>query len=182
VTDKMNLMMDTIVSRCQTIIFKKNSLTEYIKQFEEKNNITLIKLFFVFQNGQDVVSYINDEKNKEFINNIVEFIKKQEDCNIKMIINTKKYFHDKFTTKEDILYALELMTLFYKDAMNCKVKNKVEIFDDYVEVIKNVADKNDKDVLLMKLNKIIEIKDLIKSNVNTNLLIDKLIIEFEGGV
>jgi DNA polymerase-3 subunit delta' len=181
VTDKINLMMDTIISRCQTIIFKKNKLEEYAKQYETNNN-TLIKLFFVLQNGQDVVSYISDQKNKLFLDNVIEYITKQEECNIKMIINTKKFFHDKFVSKEEVDYAFELIILFYKDVINYKIRNKVNIFDDYIDSIKYVANKNNKSVLLMKLNKIIEIKDLIKNNVNSNLLIDKLIIEIEGGV
>ncbi len=182
ITDKINLVMDTILSRCQTIILKQNSIEEYIDNYKIYDNITLLKLYLIFKNGQALEDYVKDENNIIFIEDVISFIKKYEDINLQMIINTKKYFHDKFVTKEDFTYAIELIILFYRDVLYYKIKNQVNIFNFYIEDIKEIADKNNKDTLLEKIKKIIEIKELIKNNINSNLLIDKLIISLEGGV
>lgn len=182
ITENANLVLDTIVSRCQNIIFKNNKLDEYLKNYNIPDKNTMLKLFFIYYNGQDVETYLNDEKNMIFLDNIVGFVSKYEDSKIKMLNNTKKYFHDKFILKDDVYYAFELMILLYKDAIHYKISNKVKIFDNYIECIKNIADKNSKIKLVKKLNIIIDIKDLVKNNVNANLIIDKLIIDLEGGV
>lgn len=182
VTNRINLVLDTIISRCQVITFRKNKLKDYASYYKTGEKNTLIKLFFVFQNGQDVVSYINDEKSGAFLNNVIDFIKKYEESNIKMLVNTKKYFHDKFSAKEDIDYAIEIILLFYKDVIRFKIKEEVEIFDDYLEDVKRIANKNTREQLLNKIREIINIKDLVKNNININLLIDKLVIRLEGDV
>jgi DNA polymerase-3 subunit delta' len=99
-----------------------------------------------------------------------------------MINNTKKFFHDIFKTKEDIEYVFDIIILFYKDVLHYILNNKINIFNDYIDDIINIANKNEKNQIINKLNKIVKTKELIKSNINSNLLIDKLIIELEGGI
>jgi DNA polymerase-3 subunit delta' len=178
ITNNINLVVDTIVSRCLNIIFKSNKLEDYI---DEKTS-TLEKLFYIFKKESDLNMYLNDEKNKIFVDSIIEFIKKYEDTKIKMINNTKKYFHDIFKTKEDIEYVFDIIILFYKEVLHYILNKKINIFNDYTDDIISIANKNEKYQIINKLNKIVNAKELIKNNINSNLLIDKLIIELEGGI
>ena len=71
------------------------------------------------------------------------------------------------------------MSLFYKDVLNYKTVNKIDVFNDYEEEVKNIEKLNSKEKLLKKIKQIIEIRDKIKYNINLNLAMDKLIINLE---
>ena len=177
VTNNSNLVIDTITSRCQNIIFNKNSIKE-INNNVLDNNSTLRKVAFLFEKNVD--EFILNDKNKVFIEDAVSFIKKYEENGIKLVNSTKKYFHDKFQNKDDIIFAFDLMILFYKDIIYYKLKNKIEIFEEYIEIIKEVNKKNTLDEITKKIIILLNLKELIKGNANVNLLIDKLIMDFAG--
>ena len=62
-----------------------------------------------------------------------------------------------------------------------KITQKLEIFEETKE-IKNITNNNKINVLCEKINTLSKQKQNIKYNANTNLLMDKLIIELEGGI
>ena len=90
-----------------------------------------------------------------------------------------KLSNDYIIGKEEIEIAYEIMINYYKDILNYILNKPLEIFDLNSE-IKEIAQKNSKEEICQKINKLVELKDLIKYNINTNLLMDKLIISLEG--
>jgi len=56
----------------------------------------------------------------------------------------------------------------------------MDIFKEYVNDIEYVVQKNKIDVIISKINVIMNLKEKIKFNINNNLLMDKLLIELEG--
>ena len=77
--------------------------------------------------------------------------------------------------------AFEIMINYYKDILNYSLNKPSEIFTPNDD-IKNISKNNDINELCQKINKLVELKDLIKYNINTNLLMDKLIMSLEGVV
>ena len=96
-----------------------------------------------------------------------------------MIVYTKQYFHDKFKEKEEVLNFFDLIILFYSDVINYKINGQVIYYDDYIEFIKKVSNKNELSILVNKMNVILEKEQLVKNNVNINMLIDNMIISME---
>ena len=96
------------------------------------------------------------------------------------ITELKKAWIDLFYDKNSLIWAFDIMILFYKDILNNKLNRKLEIFDDYIEDIKDLASKEDIDVIMFKLKKILLAKEKIKYNINVNLLMDKLEYEMKG--
>lgn len=181
ITDEYGGIIDTIASRCQTIAFYDSDINEYAKLYNYKNK-TLLKLHLLYKNNQNTEEYMNNSENVFFLENIINFILKYEEKKINMICDNKKYFIDIFKQKEDIYYSLEVMILFYKDVLKFIIKREVDIFENYLEKIREVANKNDKQKIIYKLNIMIKNKENIKSGMNINLFLEKLIIELEGGV
>ena len=72
----------------------------------------------------------------------------------------------------------DIMTLFYKDVINYKINTNNYIFD--LKDIEKIASYNDLNKLEKKINCIVDAKGYLKVNANTNLLIDKLVIDLEG--
>ena len=89
------------------------------------------------------------------------------------------YFHDKFKEKEEVLNFFDLIILFYSDVINYKINGQVIYYDDYIEFIKKVSNKNELSKLVNKMNVILETEQLVKNNVNINMLIDNMIISME---
>lgn len=178
VTNNINQMLNTITSRCRILTFNKNNVNDYIKYSNIDKNITVNKLMFTIWKIHDKTTFI--EPYETFINNVVSFIEKYEKNKTKAIIYTKEYFHDKFKEKEDILKFYECMVYFYRDILNYETNGQVIMYEDYIDLIKYVANNNTIDQIINKLDVIINCESLVKNNLNTGLLIDRMIIDMEG--
>ena len=77
--------------------------------------------------------------------------------------------------------ALEIMNLFYLDVIKYKLNNKIEFFNENQLDIEKISKNNSLEQLYKKIDIISTAKDNIFYNINTNLLIDKLIIELVKG-
>ncbi len=152
--DNIHQLLDTIVSRCQIIslnpTFKDKQLEEYLSVNVE--DVEIIK------------------------NTVVNFLKQFETKRENLIIYTKKLFHNNITVKNDLIAAFEMMMLYYKDALSIKLNGQAEIFKEIDDNILN----NSIEELNRRISVLLELKKKIYVNANTNLLIDKLIIEMGG--
>lgn len=149
ITNNVNKVLRTIVSRCQIINVVKNN-NKYIYE------------------------------NNELYSDALDFISFYEKYRKDTIIYLKKEWHQKFKTKEENDYVLTLMINFYYDVLNYKSDNKIKIFDKNVELIENSDKNNSIDDIIKRLEVLIETKELLRCNLNINLLIDKMIIDFGG--
>ena len=94
---------------------------------------------------------------------------------------SNKLWHEFYKERRDYINGFELLLIYYKDILNYKLNRKLELFNDYIEDIKIISDKNTFNDLIYKINTIINLKEHIKVNANQNLLLDKLIIEITRG-
>ncbi len=172
ITENIYQMLSTIVSRCQVLSLKnKVDLT---------NLTTLEKIaHYICNNKLDIENYINDDNNKIKLDKVIEFIKYYEDNHLNTIIYMNKLWHDYIKEKNELYNAFTIMLLFYKDLLNLKLGKRVEIFNDYMDLLEKLENTN-LDALTQKINVIMNLRELIKFNVNNNLLMDKLVIELEG--
>ena len=173
ITNSVNSLLSTIVSRCQIISLINNNIQENLDT-EEK----IVDILILDSNEKQQLLEIKEDKNG--INRVIDFIKYYENNKEETIIYTNKLFHQYFTTREELKIALEIILLFYKDVLNMKIGKKILIFNNYKNDIKEIEEKNDLKTILNKINVLSNIEEKIKFNANATLLIDKLIIELEG--
>lgn len=169
IVENTSQLLQTIVSRCQVLSLKnKNNL---------KTLSTGEKIVNILSGGKADASLESvDEKTRK----IIEFIKFYEDNHFNTLVYENKLWHENFTEKDDIYNALTVMLLFYKDVLNLKLSTKLEIFNDYMTDIKSISEKNNLSDLTRKINVIMNLREKIKFNINSNMLLDKLIIGLEG--
>lgn len=173
ITDNIYQILDTIISRCQ--LLKLNPSTS-----ETLGNILESLGNNLYNNKLDIENYINNEENLLKVEKVIEFINYYEENKSSTLIFTNKLWHNNFKEKKEINEAINVMLLFYKDVFNNKLSNKIEVFNNYVNEIQYVSKKNEIDVIISKINVIMNLKEKIKFNINSNLLIDKLLIELES--
>lgn len=161
ISDNIYQLLDTIISRCQVVSFKKNNLCDLSLIDKIKHSIKI---------------EIEDEKLLEVLNNVIIFLNYYEKNKEDTILHTKKLWHNNFKEKDEVLLAFNFMILIYKDALNYLIKKKTDILD--FKHINFLLENN-----IVELSKKIEVilKTMLKinNNINSSLLIDKLIIDLK---
>lgn len=164
-TDNMYQMLDTIISRCQIISFsRKNELYEELPLNKIKNYIA-------------IPEQLTEEMLENIIGQAIEFTNYYEKNGMDTILKTQKLWHNNFKEKDIILLAINIMILYYQDILNLKLDRSVKIFKNYN--LEELVNKNTVRKLTKKISVLIKTKDKINFNVNSQLLLDKLIIELE---
>lgn len=175
-TNNINQVINTIISRCQVMTFNKNKVSDYIKYNDIIKNVTYNKLLFtVFKisNEKDITEEMN-----LFLDNVIKFIEAYESNGVKLIVYMKEHL-DNFKEKSDLINLFECLILFYKDVLNVKLNRKIEYYDDFYKLIEKVNDKYTTKQIIQKLDVLIQKEKNIKYNVNVNMLIDSLLIDME---
>ncbi len=170
ITNNIYSVLETIKSRCQII-----KLIPDKKAF--KDETTIERLNISINKTKDL-----DDQTKEKYEKIIYFINFHEKNHLDTLSYMQKLWHDNIKTKEELQIAFDIMILYYKDILNKQTNRKVEIFEDYQKEINDIIEKNTILDITQKINIIAETKEKIKYNANQNLLMDKLIIDLEGGV
>lgn len=173
-TNNINLMLKTIVSRCQILTFSKNKLEDYIKFNQITSNITLHKLFFTIWKNKDELN----EYHRNFVKKVIEFINYYEKNKLKTIVYENRFFEE-INDKIELNKFFECVILFYRDLLRYKFGSDVLYFDDYIDNIKEFSCINTEEMIIKKINTLLEKVRLIKNNVNTSMFIDGIIIDME---
>lgn len=171
ITDNIYQIPQTIVSRCQILTLKST--------VENNANTISILARYLYNNENDINTYIDSELSYDNVLRVIDFVFNYEKNHINTILYTKKLWHQYFTDRVQLKEAFTILLLFYKDALNLKLDENIEIFTDYKEQVKQIANLNDENKLLKKVSIINKLKETINYNVNAGLLMDKLIIELE---
>lgn len=149
ITGNINKVMETIKSRCQ-ILFLASSIAQ--------ENI--------YQNIDE-----------SLLINIIELIKTIEEKKYKSIAYINNIF-DKNTEKNDFKNIFNIVEYFYMDCLNYFLNKKIEYFVNDEDLIKEIANKNNIKSITDKILIINSTLNKIDYNLNMNLLLDKIIIEF----
>lgn len=173
-TNNINLMLKTILSRCQILTFSKNKLEDYIKFNQITSDITLHKLFFTIWKNKDELN----EYHRNFVKKVIEFINYYEKNKLKTIVYENRFFEE-INDKIELNKFFECVILFYRDLLRYKFGSDVLYFDDYIDNIREFSCINTEEMIIKKINTLLEKVRLIKNNVNTSMFIDGIIIDME---
>ena len=172
VTNNIIKVLKTIISRCQVISLNKSNNKICDTSFE---NISYI----LTNNSSDREKFLLLDSNKEFMKDVLNFISYYEDNGVDTLVYVKKLWHDKFKDRQSNINAMDIMINFYYDVFKYKISGNVIVFVDKLDLIKKVS-SNDINKIMYKMELLIEMKKLIGNNLNTNLLIDYMIIKLGG--
>ena len=167
--DNIYNVLSTIRSRCQILKLKSSTLTD-----DSLTPIQKLKKLTITPNKE-----VDEEQINQKITKVIDFINYYEKNHLNTLLYIGKLWNEYITSKDEYEMAFEIMINYYKDILNYLLKKPLEIFNENNEII-NISKNNTIDELCQKINKLVELKDLIKYNINTSLLMDKLIISLEG--
>jgi DNA polymerase-3 subunit delta' len=178
-TTNSNLLIPTIVSRCQEVKFRnisKETIREYLKEY----NMALedVDLAVNYSNGNlnKAINIINGNDNilnkREEIIKIFDKIINQDS---EIIYELENYFDEQ---KDNIDLVIEIMIIWIRDIMFvCNSMENLVINKDYINLLykhgKNM--KMDSDIVEFMQN----VSDNIKSNVSYKLAIDNMLLKIQ---
>ena len=174
ITDNSNLVLKTISSRCQILKFNNSKIEDFVEKNNIKEDLTVRKISFTLFLKEEI-----DENDVNFVNSVLNFWTLFENNGKKTIIYEKNNYLDIFKEKEDVINFIRCSILLYRDILNVKLNRKVLYFDDYIEVLNKIAEKNDLTNINKKLKILLNKEYLVNTNVNSNLFIDGIIIDME---
>ncbi len=166
VTNSRYQIINTILSRCQLITLINTKKDRFSSTFDKINNL-------VYNNS----SFLDEEQKKDQIEHAIGFLSFYEDKKKETLLFSNSEFIQHFSTRDAVVNAFEIMKIFYLDVLKFKTNTKMEVFNEYVDLIKAISGKNTLLSLIFKIKKTIEYIEKTKYNVNINLLIDSFIIE-----
>ena len=166
--DNIYNVLSTIRSRCQILKLKSSNISN-----ENLTPIQKLKQITITQNS------IVDENIDNKIEKVITFVNYYEKNHLNVLLYIGKLWNEYITSKDEYEIAFEIMITYYKDILNYILNKPLEVFE-INEEIQNIASINTKEEICRKINKLVELKELIKYNINTSLLMDKLIMSLEG--
>lgn len=167
-----------------------NSMLKFLE--EPDNNIIAILMTNNYNNllstiiSRCQVIRLNNDNNieydDEFDDFVLNFISSVEKNGINTILKEQELLFGTLSVKDRNMFDqfFDKMIDMYYDIMKICAGNVNVKFKKYVDVFSQIAKNNTINIILDKINYIVVAKDLIKNNVNINLLIDNLIVNIGG--
>lgn len=170
ITDNIYKVLGTIVSRCQVI---------NLNNVQVKSDDMLMNVGNQLYNDSDKINeFVNDSESINKIGHVIDFIEYLYFNKLDTLVYINKYWNDFFKSKDDYLFAFNIMIMFYSDVINYKMGNDI-ILSEFKSNIEKFSEL-DYNIINRILNLIMEVREDLYSNVNLNLLMDKFIIKMEA--
>lgn len=170
ITDNIYNVIDTIVSRCQVI-----NLNCDVASTDDM----LFNVASILYNDSNLISdFTCDENSLNRIGYAIDFFNYLDKNKLDSLIYIDKYFNCYFSSKEDYLFAFDIMILFLNDVINYKMNRNI-VLSSFSFLIEDFS-FYDFSRISKCLNLLMDAKSDIMANVNLNLLMDKFIISMEA--
>lgn len=170
-TNNFNKLLSTIISRCQLI--RLNRVQSFCKNSAFEN----FALLCSNNKSLSVDSILEDESNKELFDTVISFIDYLEENKLDVLLFIKNMWYNKIASREDSILAFLLMIYFYYDVLKRKVGYDQYFYCDYLELIDKIGNMNSISGIIKKLEIVIYGLEMLKCNLNVNLLMDDIIIQ-----
>jgi len=184
VTDQINSLLKTIVSRAQVIHFKPID-NDLIKADLLKNNVPTLFAEAIpeYTNNYDEATLISKDQELldlvTFVKSIYESFATKEGSAI-LSFKEKKDAFIKDSTRVD--FVLSMMILFQKDVMTYKLRHLDQIiFKDQEDIFKKLSTRMSQQWIEDVLDMMLGLKLRLKYNINVQFAFDKLLLTLERG-
>lgn len=166
--NNIGVLLDTIVSRCQLI--------KLIPNHEYDNSLDKVK-YLICDGKEDLINFVVDNNIVDVLFKFIDVVSKDK---YDGIVSSNKLWHKYIQKREEMSVALDIIMYIYYDCIKYLVGNDNLFFDDRVDDIRKIVGSYSIDFILSKIEKLDELRLLIKFNVNINLFVDKLCMILGG--
>ena len=166
--NNIETLLDTIVSRCQLI--------KLIPNHSYTNSLDKVK-YLICDGNDDLISFVIDNNIIDVIFNFIDIVSRNK---YDGIVGANKLWHKYIQKRDEIAVAIDIIIYIYYDCLKYLLGNDNLFFNDRVEDIKKIVGNHDIMFILNRIEKLDDLRLLIKFNVNINLFVDKLCMILGG--
>ncbi|MDG4658000.1 DNA polymerase III subunit delta' [Ectobacillus antri] len=179
-TENSHKILNTILSRCQTLTFQPLVKHAMVMKLEEKGiskpfALTVAQLT---NNIQEAEELCNDEWFAQARTLVIKLCEALGDASSLFFVQEKWLKH--FTDKEQIQIGLDLLLLIYKDLLYVQLNETENItFIDQQSLFETFSYSQKR--IVSALSNILEAKNRLNANVNVQLTFEQLVLRLQEG-
>ncbi len=184
VTEQVNALLKTIISRAQVIHFRPidkqliktdlliklvdpliaEAITEYTYNYDEAETLSNDPLY------QEIIYFTKE---------VFESLSKKQGSPILMLRDKRDRFLSNFEISD---FTLSIFILFQKDILSYKLRHLDQIvFDEQKQLFKELSQRMSQSWIEETLDMMLGLKQRLKFNINSSLAFDKLLLSLERG-
>lgn len=184
ITEQVHRIINTIISRCQSLSFQPippNAIREQLEQHHVHSQIASLVSYLT----NDVEHALEISRDDWFAEARAIVIKLYEVLSNRkgqapLMIHTQWMHHFNDKEKQDI--GLDLLLYIYKDLLSVQIGNEQQvIFQDLLQQLKKHSLQITQRNLLTKITSILEAKKRLHANTNPQLLMEQLVLTLQEG-
>jgi DNA polymerase III subunit delta' len=161
-------LLDTIISRCQLI--------KLIPNYGYNNSLDKV-MYLICDGKDDLICFVVDNNIVDIVFNFINVVSKNK---YDGIVNANMLWHKYIQKREELAVATDIIIYIYYDCLKYLVGYNDLFFDDRIEDIRNIINNRSIESILNIIEKLDDLRLLIKYNVNINLFVDKLCMVLGG--
>ncbi|MGJ7923150.1 DNA polymerase III subunit delta' [Neobacillus sp. LXY-4] len=184
ITEQVQKILPTILSRCQVLTFSPLSPKNLIEKFiEEGVDPSSAPLLAQLTNNLDEALELNKDdwfaQAQKIVLKLYEVLKKNS---LEALVSLQDRWFEHFKEKEQLDRGLDLLLLFYKDLLYIQVgKNDQVVFQNEKERLEQYALQASGRKLADQMAAILESKRKLHANMNSQLLMEQLVLKLQEG-
>lgn len=184
ITEQMQRILPTILSRCQTLSFKPLSSTQLIKRLVEMGvKSEKAPLIVQLTNNIDEAMSLNDDdwfaQGQKIVVKLYEVLMKSP---LETLVFLQEEWFAHFKDKEQTDRGLDLLLLIFKDLLYIQIgKQEHTVFKNDFTRIEQYALRTSRRRLADQMTAILEAKRKLGANMNPQLLMEELVLNLQEG-
>ncbi|MBO1004743.1 DNA polymerase III subunit delta' [Pseudogracilibacillus auburnensis] len=184
ITDQPQRILPTILSRCQSVLFKSLPFEFLTKRLSEEgvNYVRAPLLAAVTNNLQEALQLDAEDwfaQARKIVLKLYDFVK-QDSLSAMTALQEEWIVHFKEKTQIDM--GLDLLLLLYKDVLYIQLgKDQQLVYPDQSDRLKSDALQTSARRLTEQMTAILEAKRKLNANINPQLLMEQLVLNLQGG-
>ncbi|MFD1736880.1 DNA polymerase III subunit delta' [Bacillus salitolerans] len=183
-TEQQNQMLDTIISRCQTLSFKALPKAAFAKQLIEMGiKPILAQLIAQLTNSLEQAKILAEEEwfaeARKVVLQLCEVLNSKSQQSFFFI---QEKWTSQFGDREQVEIGLELLLVYYRDLLSVLIGDEqTVVFSDQIDQLKQRALQLSQMRVMEDMTAILEAKKRLSANVQSQLLMEQLVLKLQEG-
>jgi DNA polymerase-3 subunit delta' len=183
-TEQINQMLDTIISRCQNLSFRPMPKQILVSQLIGEG-IKPAQANLVVQltnNIQEAQNLANDDWFAEARKVVLQLCEVLDSNSQHVLIFIQEKWLGQFRDREQNELGLDILLVYYRDLLSALIgeEDSIILIDQQDQLLHRALQTSQKQVI-QKMNAILEAKRRLSANVQTQLLMEQLVLNLQEG-
>jgi DNA polymerase-3 subunit delta' len=183
-TEQINQMLDTIISRCQTLTFRPMPKEILVSQLiDEGIKPAQANLVVQLTNSlEQALNLANDDWFAEARKVVLQLCEVLDSNSQHVVIFIQEKWLGHFQDREQTERGLDILLVYYRDLLSALIGEEDSIIlSDQIDQLKHRALQTSQKQVIQKMNAILEAKKRLSANVQTQLLMEQLGLNLQEG-